>query len=250
MTRTQIEQIIYKVFDNLDSTGYNTKMYKEKFKKMNNKQFKDFINNPDEDFFLEVEHFTKNNLKLADIEKAASVINVPLQEYIYLPFENEADPSNPIKSLVPVCVGYIHVKRVQQILSKKNSFSINIESRNMKTNQITSSDKNGRVSDSDNFVLMAINANYAAKEFLAPRADDMVMKQKMIAEISQKGYVQLKDLPDSIDNKQSLNLLDVYFMGASLKTNLTSSGLAFRRTLKNKQIKTLASKKYEDKVSK
>jgi hypothetical protein len=120
----------------------------------------------------------------------------------------------------------------------------------MKTNQITSSDKNGRVSDSDNFVLMAINANYAAKEFLAPRADDMVMKQKMIAEISQKGYVQLKDLPDSIDNKQSLNLLDVYFMGASLKTNLTSSGLAFRRTLKNKQIKTLASKKYEDKVSK
>ena len=120
----------------------------------------------------------------------------------------------------------------------------------MKTGQITSSDKNGRISDSDNFIMIAVGANFALKEFLAPRADDMVMKQAMISEITKKGYVQLKELPDSIDNKQSLNFLDVYFTGASLKTNLVSTGYLFRRNMKNKEVRELTSKKYENKINK
>ena len=249
MNRKAIEKLIYDTLDALDPSGYNSQEYKDKFKSMKDTEFKKFINS-DENFYLEIEHFTKNNLTLDKIEKAAKIINIPLMEYVYLPFENELDPSNPIKTKVPVAVGYIHTKRVQQTLSKKNSFSINIESRNMKTNQITASDKNGRISDSDNFAMMAINAEFGLKEFLAPRSDDMQMKQKMISDIATKGYVQLKDLPDSIDNKQSLNLLDVYFTGATLKTNLVSTGYLFRRSIKSKQVKELASKKYEDKVSK
>jgi hypothetical protein len=120
----------------------------------------------------------------------------------------------------------------------------------MKTNQITSTDKNGRISDSDNFVMMAIGAEKGLKEFLSARSDDMQAKQAMIADISKNGYVQLSNLPDSIDNKQSLNLLDVYFMGASLKTNLLTPGQVFRRTIKNKQVKDLASTKYQDKLNK
>lgn len=60
----------------------------------------------------------------------------------------------------------LHMKRLQQMLSKKNTSSIEIDQRNAKTGQVTAGDKNSRISDSDGFALTVIEADAALKEFM------------------------------------------------------------------------------------
>lgn len=56
----------------------------------------------------------------------------------------------------------------------------------------------------------------------------------MYSKIAQKGYVALNELTDDVDNKVTLNTLDVYFMGCGLKTDLITQGLYLRKTLNEK----------------
>lgn len=137
------------------------------------------------------------------------------------------------------------MKRLQQILSKKNTMSTNIGQRNQKTNQVTGHDKSARVSDAENYALVAKNADYAMREFMGARADDMVKKQAMFKQISTYGTCSLEELPDEIENKVALNLLDVYFTGCHIMTDLTTPGLATIYTLKQKQAKDLQQEKYK-----
>ena len=136
------------------------------------------------------------------------------------------------------------MKRQQQLLSKKNAFNSNIEQRNIKTGQVTGSDKSGRVSDVENYSLVAIGADYALQEFLGARADDHVMKQTMIKDISRDGYTSLKNMNSDINNKQSLNTLDVYFTGAGIVTDLITPGLLLQRNMEEREVKERIQTKY------
>lgn len=137
------------------------------------------------------------------------------------------------------------MKRLQQVLSKKNTMSTDITSRNSKTNQVTSHDKSGRVSDSENYALTAINAEYALKEYMGARSDNSHMKQQMFKQIQQQGYTRLADYEDRMEDKVALNLLDVYFTGAGIMSDLVTPGLATTYTLQNKKVKGQIKNKYE-----
>ena len=244
--RKKIEEMIYGVFDRLDKTGTNTKKYKAIFSRMDDKAFnsymKKFFADDSRNYYLEILPFEREP-KLEHIKEAADYLKVPLEEYVYLPFSNP--DGEPLRTRYKVPVGYIHIKRLQQILSKKNSFSVNIENRNVKTGQVISDDKNARVSDIENFALVAIGADEALKEFMGPRADDMIMKQQMIKDIHRDGYVALNSLKSDIKDKQALNTLDVYFMGAGILTDLVTPGLMFRKTLDDRKEQETIKEKYE-----
>ena len=66
---------------------------------------------------------------------------------------------------------------------------------------------------------------HTLKELNGPRADDLVMKKEMLQEIQTKGYLQLGDLTDRLENKTTLNTINTYFLGMHLKTDLVSKGL-------------------------
>jgi hypothetical protein len=147
--RKQIEEKVFKTMKLLDPQGYNTKHYEELFSSMTDAQFSKCINNlisdEDNNFTLELTPFENNHvdLKIDDIKKAADYLKVPLDEYIYLPFVNPE--GKPVRSREKTPVGYVHMKRLEQILSKKNAYSFDISERNQKTGQVTGHDKNGRV---------------------------------------------------------------------------------------------------------
>ena len=63
----------------------------------------------------------------------------------------------------------------------------------------------------------------------------MVLEQmmlEMLRSIAVNGYVKLDDLTYDIENKTTLNLVDVYFKGMGLKTDLVNSGLMTNKTLR------------------
>ncbi|NNV04739.1 hypothetical protein, partial [Brevibacillus sp. MCWH] len=123
--RKKMESLIYQVFDALDETGTNTKKYKDMFSKMSDKEFDDFFkqlfSNEDEYLVLDVVDYERD-LRIEHVENAANILGVPLFEKVVMPFVN-MDTENPIVTKYEVPVGYVHIKRVQQILSKKKTTS-------------------------------------------------------------------------------------------------------------------------------
>lgn len=232
-TRKKMEDLIYQVFDALDPTQVNTNKYRQMFSKMSDTQFdsffKKFFASEDEYLILDVVDYERD-LKIEHVEKAAKILGVPLFEKVALPFIN-MDNDNPVISKYDMPVGYIHIKRMQQILSKKNTTSTEIGARSALTGQVVQRDKNARDSDNENFALVTLDANETLREFMGPRADDMVMKNEMYSTIAQKGFVSLNTLTNDTDNKTTLNTVDVHFIGMGIKTDLITDGLVVKKTL-------------------
>lgn len=108
---------------------------------------------------------------------------------------------------------------------KKNGMSITSDQRSAFTGQVTGGDKNGRESDLENCMLVSLGMEKTLKELNGPRADDLVMKKEMLQNIASKGYVQLGELTDNLENKTTLNTINTFFLGMGLKTDLLTKGL-------------------------
>ena len=231
--RVKMEKLIYDVMSELDPTGANTTKYKNLFKGMSDVQFDTFFKklfaNDNDYITLDVVDY-EVDLKIDQVEKAAKVLSIPLAEHIAMPYVNR-DIDSPIMSKMPVFTGYVHIKRMQQVLSKKNTTSTDIGERSALTGQVTGKDKNARDSDTENFALVTLDATDNLRELLGPRADDRVMKSELYADISRKGYGNLAGLTNDVSNKATLNAVDVYLIGMGIKSDLVTDGLVLTGTL-------------------
>lgn len=234
--RKEMEDLIYTVFTALDPSGTNTAKYKTMFSGMTDAQFDKFFKNlfANDDLYLILDIISyERELTIEQIENAAKILNIPLMEKVAMPFSN-GDPDNPVITKYEVPVGYIHIKRMQQILSKKNTTSTDISKRSALTGQVVDKDKNARISDQETFSLITINATDSLRELLGGRADDTVMKTEMYSEISKKGYVSIDELTDNPNNKTTLNTVDVHLLGMGIKSDLVTKTLALNKTLQEK----------------
>lgn len=208
--RKQIENHIYDFFNVIDKTGKNAEKYRAKYAKMNDAQFSkhmiSFLNNPKEQFYLEIlPNINEPNLK--DIKTLADFLDLELDEYIY--YRHDGDKDEPVRSAYKVPIGPLRVDRLQQTLSHKNNYSFDISQRNYKTGSLVSNSKVSRITDAESYSLAAIGAEKALEELLGARGDNMDKKMEMYKEISMYGYSYLKNLPDSegIALKTSKNYL-------------------------------------------
>lgn len=236
--RKSIEDLVYNIMDYFDSTGYNTDYYKKLFKPMNDDEFIKYIDNflgdPDEYFTVEITPFKSEQMpKFSNYEKAAKLLDLELEEYVRMPYFNEGtDIKEHTRTMTKVPVGKLHIKRLQQMLSKKNKVTTSIEVRDQRKGQVTGEDKGAKLSDADVLALSAINMNYTLKELLGPRADDYKAKEYMIESIKKYGYVNLKDLPNDIESKTAINTLNIYLLGAGLINDLVSDSYVLPITKK------------------
>lgn len=221
--RKKAEDYIYKVMNILDPSGANAKIYKNRFSSMTDSEFdkymKDFLNNDDKQFYLEIIEYERD-LTLENIMKCADFMKVPLMERIAIPYVT-GDKETVVVTPYPVPVGYIHEKRLQQTLMKKSAGSTKIDERSALTGQVVGHDKNARNSDLETYSLATVGANEALREFFGPRADNVYAKRQMISDIQKNGYVSLGDLElRDPYNKISLNTFNTYYYLQGLSTNL------------------------------
>ena len=221
--RKKIEDLIYGTFDILDKTGSNTKKYRDLFGKMSNEEFdkymRDFFKNPKKQFYLECLP-NRNSPRIQDGKEALEFLGIPAEEYVW--YRHNGHQSNPIRTRYKVPVLYVNLRRLQQILSKKNTWSLDINKRNLKTGQLSGDNRIARISDAENYCLLTYKTdNYALKEFLSARSDSLDAKNEMYKEISRQGYCYMKDLPNDIKKKQSINTVSILLVGAGLDNDLT-----------------------------
>ena len=152
--RKEIENLVLKFMSILDITGKNTERYKKFFESLDtNDNFENwlkyFLGNEKEYFQIQAVPFEEP--KIPQIKKAADFLGVPLEEYMYYRHDNDKD--NPVRTATPVPIGYLHIKRMQQVLSKKNNYSFDADMRDAKTGQTIGDSKVARLSDHETFAL-------------------------------------------------------------------------------------------------
>lgn len=220
--RQKIYDNLLKIMELLDPTKANADYYRDFFGAMSDRAYaayyEEFFKDPKFNYYLEIVEFERD-LSMTNLKKCAKFMNVPLFEYLALPYLN-MDKEYPVVSQEPVPVGYVNLKRMQQTLLAKSHTSLSIEKRNAKTGQVYGEDKNARNSDVETYALLASGAHWALREFMGLRADDMTAKNEAYNLISQNGYLDMNDLTNDPSNRISLRTLDAYFMMQGIYTNV------------------------------
>lgn len=228
--RQEAEELIYKVMDSIDKTHTNSDYYKSLFANMSDEDFVEFCKRrlP---FRFHIEAFNVEP-KMYDVIEAFKILNKPLFEKVKLPYVYENSKGEPIETAECMVV-YIHLKRMKQMLTKKNHTSIHNTKRDMRTGLLTSEDKGGKETDREFESLATMGLDYTMDEFARPKADAMRAKAEMSQAILSKGFVSDEDITVYKDDSLGKNLVNVYLIGAHLHSNLVDTGYATPLTVEN-----------------
>lgn len=232
--RQEAETLIYKVMDAADKTKTNSDYYRKLFATMSDEDFLNFCKRrlP---FRFHQEIF-KVEPKMYDIVDAFKILNKPLLEKVKLPYVYINKDGEPVETQECLVI-YIHLKRMKQMLTKKNSTAINIEKRDMKTGLLTGKDKGGKETDREFESLAVMGLEYTMDEFARPKADAMAAMTQMSNIIMSQGFVSEKELDIAKDDSLGKNLLNAYLIGAHIHSNLVDVDYMTPHTARNKQNK-------------
>lgn len=215
--RQQAEELVYAVLEKAEHGTVNSDYYKQLFSKMSDDEFIEFFKRrlP---LRFHVEAF-KVEPKLNDIVDAFNIIGVPLLEKVKLPYMYKNRKGEPVESKEALII-YIHIKRMKQMLTKKNNTSMNTDKRDMKTGLLLQDDKGGKETDREFESLAVMGLDYTMDEFARLKADAMEAKSQMSAAILSKGYVTDEDVDITRTDSLAKNLMNVYLTGAHIHSNL------------------------------
>lgn len=232
--REQAEALIYEVLDKAEHGTINSDYYKKLFAGMNDDEFLEFCKRRLPIRF-HVEAF-KVEPKLNDIIDAFKILNVPLLEKVKLPYMYKNKKGQPVESKEALII-YIHIKRMKQMLTKKNNTAMNIDKRDMRTGLLLQEDKGGKETDREFEALAVMGLDYTMDEFARAKADAMNAKAQMANAILNKGYVNNDDIDILKDDSIAKNLMNVYLIGAHIHSNLVDVDYYTPYTVKQKKRK-------------
>ena len=195
--REEIETLVIKFFYALDKSHTNSDYYKKLFSDMSDAQFLKMMKSK----FPFKLHYRPSVVEptMKDAENALKIIGVPLLEKINMPFLYENKDGDAVKSQ-ECLVGYVHHKKVQQMITKKNKWAAEIENRDMKTGRLIGVDKGSATSEREFEALTTFGLDKTMEEFMKPKADAMLAKNVMYSNIASTGMVRLEDLPNEVDD--------------------------------------------------
>lgn len=230
--REEIEQLVYKLFDTIDTTGINSSYYRDLFATMNNADFYKFIERrlP---FRFHQDAF-KIEPKMFEIVNGFKLLNVPLIEKVNLPHVYVNKDGIPVKSKDCMVI-YIHIKRMKQMVSKKNKTSMRVEKRDMRTGLLAQEDKAAKETDREFESLASYGLDEVLDEFRTVKADAMEASSAMLATILDKGSVSQKDYVVTRHDSLGRNMLNIYLTGACIHSNLIDEQYMTPLTAKNKR---------------
>lgn len=232
--RKKAEELVYKVMDTLDKDGYNSSYYRELFSKMSDTEFIKFCkrNLP---FRFHTKPFVVEP-KMYDIEDALKILGVPLLEKVALPYLYTDKDNNPVWSKEAMVI-YIHLKKMKQFITKKNSTPTGIDTRDMKSGLLVSFDKGGKTSDREMESLAVMGLDKTMDEMATWRADYMDAKSVAYQTISTLGKISAEDIPIDETDSISKNTLNAYMISSFLNTNILNSDYLLPKTIADRNPK-------------
>ena len=229
--RQQAEDLIYKIYDTVDPSKTNSDYYRKIFATMSDNDFAKFCKRrlP----FRFHNSVFKIEPKMYEIIDAFKALNKPLLEKVKLPYVYKNDKGEPVETQECMVI-YIHLKRMKQMLTKKNNNAMNIENRDMKTGRLVGEDKGGQETDREFESLATMGLDWTMDEFARAKADALGAATQMSNTILTNGFVSDKDIQVSSDDSLGKNMLNAYLLGAHITSNLVDIDYMTPYTAKNR----------------
>lgn len=230
--RRRIKELVLGVVKRMDNDkGLNYKRYSEMFEvfEKDDAAFEEWVSGIGHELDDTIQIFALpfEEPKMHQIKAAADFLKLPLEEYMYY---RHHDPRG-IRTKMRVPIGYVHIKRVQQILSKKNHYSFDNEETELKSGQVKGESKVASMSDPESFSLTAIGADRALEELLGPRSDNYGKKNDMYRQIVKYGYCSLDELEEDRSKSTALNTLNTYLLASGIRSDLIVNSLKTHYTI-------------------
>ena len=236
--RAKIEKLLYNVLALLDPSKINMQKYQAMFAKMSDAQFSNwmekFLADPKANIRVDIEEFGSDNrkIKFENVEKAAEYIGIPLFEYVYLPHVS-SDPNHPIRTREKVLVGYLNIKRPQQLVTKKTGYVLSDADRDEQSGTAKGESRGGTTTGVENELLAGVGADKIISELLGVRGDNVKEYDNMLESITETGSVKLEDIKTNKFDKPTLLKTDILFMCMGLKTDIVSSSYYSTKNIRN-----------------
>ena len=171
-----------------------------------------------------------------DVEEALKVLGVPLLEKVALPYLYIDKNGNPVWSKEAMVI-YIHIKKMKQFITKKNSTPTGIDNRDMKSGLLVSFDKGGKTSDREMEALAVMGLDKTMEEMSTWRADYMDAKSTAYQTISTLGTISERDVPIEEVDSISKNTLNAYMVSALINTNILNKDYMLPKTIAGRKPK-------------
>jgi hypothetical protein len=211
------------LLDAFDKSGYNSGVYKQLFKGMTDAQFTKFMTaivNGEENVSFEIDSMNDAEQRLDHLFATCKKLGIPTHQHVIYPSNTSGDATNTPVSPIPALIINIPVKRLQQMLSKKNTAAGDNDVVNPLLGQVTSSSKGASLSDTQVTGLVTTGQFNTIKELMGPRSDDLHSKMQMLSKIKETGGVRMSDMNIDPQNKQSTKTMEVFLksVGLSVRT--------------------------------
>ena len=232
--RLEAEELIYKVLDTVDKTHANSDYYRKLFSSMTDDQFYKFFKRrlP---LRFHMDEF-KISPKMYEVVEAFKILKKPLFEKVNLPYIYTDSNGNPIQSKEALVL-ILHIKRMKQMLSKKNNTSMHTAKRDMRTGLLSQEDKASKETDREFESLASYGLDYTIEEFRSVKADALQASNEMIATIVDKGSVSQNDYVLTRQDGIARNLLNTYLIGAGIHSSLVDTNYMTPYTARRKMKK-------------
>lgn len=233
--RDDIEYLLTEFYDVLDPSKTNSEYMHSKWAKMSDAQFENWLKR---DYPLQFQH------KAFEIEptfdnfiKAAKVIGCDITDEVALPYLYVNPQGIPVNSKKALKMR-LHIKKVQQFITKKNKVSMDINDRDMKGGRLNTDDKGAATSDREFESFALFGLDNTMDEFSTFKADAMNAKSEAYAQIAATGTLSKNDYTVAKDDSLARNMISAYMTAQHLYTNLVNEDGYTPYTLKEKQRKT------------
>lgn len=228
----KIKKLVLEVIKRMDNKkNLNVKRYEDFFNLCEKEPdvFRnwDVLNNDSLDSAPYILQLPFEEVRMNQIKSAADYLGIELEDYIYYRHHDRRG----IRSKMKVPVGYVPIKRVQQILSKKNHYSFDIEERSLKTGDVKGESKVAAISEPETYALMALGAEKTLEELLGPRADNQQKKRQMYRQIARDGFCTLESMSSDRSSSTTLNTLNTYLLAAGIRSDLITDTMQTEYTL-------------------
>ena len=233
--REDIECFLIEFMDKLDKTHINSEYLQEKWAKMSDIQFEQWLKKK-YPLQLQVRAWEIEPV-MKDFYDAADVVGCTILEKIAEPFLYVNKNGIPVNTK-PALKMRLNIKKVQQIITKKNKVSIDINNRDFKSGRLMTEDKGAATSDKEQESLAVMGLYNTMDEFSTIKADAMNAKSQAYNQILTTGKVSKNDYKVAKDDSLARNIISAYMLASHIETNLVNTDGYTPYTLKEKQRKT------------
>ena len=214
--RKKIQDKILSVLSSMDRTGKNTKHYQDKFAKMSDKDFADFMQRIRyrEELLVIYSANTVDRLSLPDLVDTAKKIGLELFERLRMyDTTNDTYYYTPHKMLVLQCP----IRRMAQFVDHKLSVAEGDSRIDMLSGQVVKPDQAASLSEPETRCLYARGLNKTLRELLKFRGGDVVAFAEFKRELEETGTTTVDR--DTGTKVRSAVTLDVLYSGILIESN-------------------------------